>query len=107
MQPSSKEVHAAAALLGRRGGLASGPARMKKMSPEQRRQVAVNAIRMRWEKYRREQAEAARRTGTPGANPQRQGVAGSAPGGGRVRRVADSDDARRGTPRRTRKRKSA
>src|SRR5215469_3893809 len=85
VKPISKEVQVAAALLGRRGGLASGPARMKKMTFEERSRVAKNAIAKRWEKYRREKAARAARAGTGAQrdNPERAGYArGSRSGGG-------------------------
>ena len=40
----------AAVALGRLGGLKGGKARMKKLSPEQRHQIASNAARTRWAK---------------------------------------------------------
>ena len=36
--------------LGRRGGLKGGVARAKKLTPEQRQEIARNAARTRWEK---------------------------------------------------------
>jgi len=47
-----KKKNPAAVKLGRLGGLKSGKARMKKMTPEQRSEVARNAVRARWEKQR-------------------------------------------------------
>jgi len=38
----------AAVELGRRGGLKGGKARAKKLTPEQRREIARNAARARW-----------------------------------------------------------
>ena len=35
--------------LGRRGGLKGGPARAKRLTPEQRREIARRAARARWE----------------------------------------------------------
>ena len=40
----------AAVALGRRGGMAGGPARAKKMSAEQRKQSAKKAAKARWKK---------------------------------------------------------
>jgi predicted KAP-like P-loop ATPase len=42
----------AAVALGRLGGLKGGKARMKKLSPERRREIASNAARTRWAKER-------------------------------------------------------
>jgi ABC-type branched-subunit amino acid transport system substrate-binding protein len=43
-------LRAAAAELGRRGGLKGGKARAEKLTPEQRRTIAQNAARQRWSK---------------------------------------------------------
>jgi hypothetical protein len=43
-----KRKNPAAVSLGRMGGLKSGKARMEKLTPEQRRQLASNAARKRW-----------------------------------------------------------
>jgi hypothetical protein len=40
----------AAVALGRLGGLKGGKARMKKLTPERRRQIASDAARARWSK---------------------------------------------------------
>lgn len=40
----------AAVLLGRLGGLKGGKARAEKLSPEQRREIAVKAANVRWQK---------------------------------------------------------
>jgi hypothetical protein len=45
---AKKRKNPAAVALGRAGGLKSGKARMEKLSPEQRRQLASNAARKRW-----------------------------------------------------------
>lgn len=45
-----KRKNPAAVALGRAGGLKSAKARMEKISPEQRRQIASNAARERWHK---------------------------------------------------------
>jgi hypothetical protein len=42
--------NAAAAELGRLGGLKGGRARARALSPERRREIALNAIRTRWAK---------------------------------------------------------
>jgi hypothetical protein len=42
------EVSAAAAALGRRGGLKGGPARAAKLSRERRAQIATDAAMARW-----------------------------------------------------------
>jgi hypothetical protein len=42
----------AAVALGRLGGLKGGKARMKKLSPERRREIAMTAARTRWAKDR-------------------------------------------------------
>jgi hypothetical protein len=42
------DVKAAAAILGRRGGLKGGPARARKLTPAARRRSALNAARARW-----------------------------------------------------------
>jgi autonomous glycyl radical cofactor GrcA len=43
---SGKNPHAVA--LGRLGGKKGGPARAKKLTPEQRREIAQRAARVRW-----------------------------------------------------------
>ncbi|MGH9747222.1 MAG: hypothetical protein ACRD59_14080 [Candidatus Acidiferrales bacterium] len=43
----------AAVALGRLGGLKGGKARMKKLSPERRREIAMNAARTRWAKEKK------------------------------------------------------
>lgn len=43
---------AAAAFLGRLGGLKGGPARAKKLSPERRSEIARKAVEARWKKAR-------------------------------------------------------
>jgi hypothetical protein len=45
-----KKKNAAAVALGRRGGRKSGKARMDKMTPEQRSEVARKAAAARWGK---------------------------------------------------------
>jgi len=47
---ASKRKNPAAVALGRRGGKQSGKARMKKMTPEQRSEVARTAALTRWRK---------------------------------------------------------
>jgi len=46
----AKRKDPAAVSLGRRGGKASAIARMKKMTPEQRSEIARNAAQVRWKK---------------------------------------------------------
>jgi hypothetical protein len=52
----SEEKNKAAQELGRLGGLKGGPARAKKMTPEERSESARKAAKARWEKKRREQS---------------------------------------------------
>jgi hypothetical protein len=47
---SSEDKHAAAVALGRLGGLKGGKARNKKLSPEQRSEIAKIAANARWKK---------------------------------------------------------
>jgi hypothetical protein len=54
-EPTAKEepedpLRAAAAALGRRGGLKGGKARAEKLSPEERTAIARKAAQKRWEK---------------------------------------------------------
>lgn len=53
-QPGDHEdpIKAAAAALGRRGGLKGGRARSDKMTPDERSEAARNAARARWKKAR-------------------------------------------------------
>lgn len=46
--PLSDEIKAAAAALGRKGGLKGGPARAKKLSPTKRTEIAKKAAAARW-----------------------------------------------------------
>jgi len=46
------DVSAAAAALGRRGGLKGGPARAAKLSPKKRSEIAKAAARARWKRSR-------------------------------------------------------
>ena len=46
----AKKKNPAAVALGRLGGRKSAEARMKKISPEQRKQIARNAAKARWDK---------------------------------------------------------
>lgn len=43
----------AAQMLGKLGGLKGGPARAKKLTPEQRRAIAKNAAKTRWDRERK------------------------------------------------------
>ena len=47
----------AARYLGRLGGLKGGPARMAKMTDEQKSELGKKAAKARWDKYRAGQAE--------------------------------------------------
>ena len=49
----AKKKNPAAVALGRLGGLKGGKARAEKLSPKRRREIAVKAIRTRWEKSRK------------------------------------------------------
>jgi hypothetical protein len=51
-EPIPPEVSAAAAALGRRGGLKGGPARAATLSPNKRSEIAKKAARVRWAKDR-------------------------------------------------------
>src|SRR6516165_4874198 len=88
----------AAVALGSLGGKASGKVRKLRISPERLSQIGRIAAGARWAKRDEEQ-----RAGTPGTILEPTGDARSAPSGGRVRRVADQVDARRGTTRSGRK----
>jgi hypothetical protein len=47
----------AAVSLGRRGGLKGGPARARKLTPEQRSESARKAVQARWAKAKAEKEE--------------------------------------------------
>ena len=47
-EPTPEERHAAAVALGRLGGKKGGPARAKKLTPEQRSESARKAAKARW-----------------------------------------------------------
>ncbi len=49
-EPTPEERHNAAVALGRLGGKKGGPARAKKLTPEQRSESARKAAQARWEK---------------------------------------------------------
>jgi hypothetical protein len=49
-----EEMRELARRLGRRGGLKGGPARAKKLTPEERSESARKAAKARWDKKRRE-----------------------------------------------------
>lgn len=49
----SHEKNPAAVALGKLGGKKGGPARAKKLSPEQRKEIAAKAARARWGKHSR------------------------------------------------------
>jgi hypothetical protein len=48
--PMRRRKDPAAVALGRKGGKASGKARMEKIAPEERRRIASDAARARWAK---------------------------------------------------------
>ena len=48
-EPQDTGKNPAAVALGRLGGKKGGPARAKKLTPEQRREIAKKAARARWE----------------------------------------------------------
>jgi hypothetical protein len=50
LAPSDSEKNPAAVALGRLGGRKGGRARAEKLSAEQRRQIAQDAARARWQK---------------------------------------------------------
>lgn len=47
-QPPTDEIKAAAAALGRKGGLKGGKARAKSLTPERRAEIAKKAAKTRW-----------------------------------------------------------
>jgi hypothetical protein len=53
-QEPEDPVRAAAALLGRKGGLKGGKARAAKLSPEERSEIARKAAAARWKKDQQE-----------------------------------------------------
>ena len=53
--PPDEELRELARKLGRRGGLKGGPARAKKMTPEERSESARKAAKARWDKKKREE----------------------------------------------------
>jgi len=52
LYPMVKPKNPHAVALGRLGGQKSGKARMEKLTAEQRREIARNAVRARWAKRR-------------------------------------------------------
>jgi len=50
----SEEARSYFAEQGRRGGKKSAKARMEKISPKQRSEIARNAVKVRWEKWKKE-----------------------------------------------------
>ena len=50
VDPSADQLKAAAAALGRKGGLKGGPARAKALSQKRRSQIAKKAAAARWNK---------------------------------------------------------
>jgi hypothetical protein len=53
--PLSRKKNPAAVALGKLGGRKGGPARAEKLTPEQRRKIASDAARVRWDKERAKQ----------------------------------------------------
>lgn len=47
-------------MLGRLGGLKGGPARMKQLTKEERRELGRKAAKARWDRYRAQKPEAAK-----------------------------------------------
>ena len=56
-KPEDKGKNPAAVELGRRGGLKGGPARAKKLTPEERSEAASKAARARWKKEKKNKIE--------------------------------------------------
>jgi hypothetical protein len=52
MANSTREKNAAAVALGRLGGLKGGKARAKKLTAQERREIARNAASARWKKFK-------------------------------------------------------
>lgn len=50
--PTKAEISRFMAAMGRKGGKKSAKARMEKLSPEQRREIAANAAKARWEQQK-------------------------------------------------------
>jgi hypothetical protein len=50
-----EEMRELARILGRRGGLKGGPARAKKLTPEERSESARKAAKARWAKKRQQE----------------------------------------------------
>lgn len=53
------EKNPAAVMLGRLGGLKGGPARMKQLSKEERRELGRKAAKARWDRHRARQVREA------------------------------------------------
>ncbi|MGA2744210.1 MAG: hypothetical protein ABSE44_05880 [Candidatus Sulfotelmatobacter sp.] len=47
-EPSSSEISRVMAALGRKGGKIGGKRRMDTLTPEQRKEIATNAAKVRW-----------------------------------------------------------
>ncbi len=52
VRDTTLEKHAAAVALGRLGGLKGGKARAKKLTAQQRKEIATSAAKKRWSKKR-------------------------------------------------------
>jgi hypothetical protein len=84
-----EDIHHAAVMLGHLGGLKGGHARRRMLPPERRRELAVHAATVRWERYRNEQAKAAQPAEAERSNPERARDPGGPRGGGRSRALRD------------------
>ena len=54
--PSNDELSRVMSALGRRGGKVGGKARAERLSPEERRKIASDAAKKRWETKKKEQS---------------------------------------------------
>jgi hypothetical protein len=63
-------IKAAAAALGRRGGLKGGRVRSDKMTPEERQAAARNAALVRWKPQEQERLDREKRATAAGSAPQ-------------------------------------
>ncbi len=61
MTLTKKDLSEYMSKIGREGGKKSGKARIEKLTPEQRSEIARNAVQARWAKAKREQKGAAER----------------------------------------------
>ena len=56
LKPMAKKKNPHAVALGRAGGRKSGKARMEKLTPEQRQEIARKAVQARWAHSKRQQS---------------------------------------------------